>query len=77
MNNGGRVRQHSQANAACLGVSPHQGITAGASPRPTGAAVLSVENPCVFAVLFEAAKAKSALGMNRVRLAKTRERFCV
>jgi hypothetical protein len=39
--------------------------------------VLSVENPVVFAVLFEAAKAKSALGSNRVRLAKTRERFCV
>jgi hypothetical protein len=36
-----------------------------------------VEIPYVFAVLFEAAKAKPALGISRVRLAKTRERFCV
>ena len=36
-----------------------------------------VEIPYVFAVLFEAAKAKSALGMNRVRLSKNAEHFCV
>ena len=45
---------HSQANAAC----------------PYRFDVLSVENPAVFAVLFEAAKAKSALCDNRACLAK-------
>jgi hypothetical protein len=40
-------------------------------------AFLSVEFPAVFAVLFEAAKAKSALCDNRVRLSKNAERFCV
>ena len=45
---------HSQANAAC----------------PYRFDVLSVENPVVFAVLFEAAKAKSALCDNRACLAK-------
>ena len=75
MNKGGRGRQHSQANAVCLGVSPHQGITAGASPRPTGTAFLPVEHPYVFAVLFEAAKAKSAIGSNRVCLAKNATAF--
>jgi hypothetical protein len=40
-------------------------------------AFLPVEIPSVFAVLFEAAKAKFPQCNNRVRLAKTRERFCV
>ncbi|MBQ8719049.1 MAG: hypothetical protein IJY66_07270 [Clostridia bacterium] len=40
--------------------------------------LLSVENPAVFAVPFEAAKARSALGKNRVRLSKNADAFlCV
>jgi hypothetical protein len=39
--------------------------------------LFSVEFPAVFAVLFEAAKAKFSLCNNRVRLSKNAERFCV
>ena len=40
-------------------------------------AILPVEHPAVFAVLFEAAKAKFTLGSNRACLSKNAERFCV
>ena len=49
--------------------------TGGASPSPTGFNFLPVENPAVFAVLFEAAKAKFAVCNNRACLAKNAVAF--
>jgi len=64
-------------NLFCMGTGGDHSQANAAPPLPSSF-FLPVELPSVFAVLFEAAKAKSALCNSRVRLSKKRGSvFCV